>query len=52
MFKGSAVALVTPFNDNGVDFESLENLIKFHIDNQTDAIVVCGTTVKKNIFLQ
>lgn len=44
MFKGSAVALVTPFNDNGVDFESLENLIKFHIDNQTDAIVVCGTT--------
>ena len=31
LFKGSGVALVTPFNDNGVDFEKLEELIEYHI---------------------
>lgn len=44
IFKGSAVALVTPFTDNGVDFEKLGKLIEFHIENHTDALVVCGTT--------
>ena len=44
LFKGSAVALVTPFNENGVDFEKLGQLVEYHIKNNTDALVVCGTT--------
>ena len=44
--KGSIIALITPFKNNGkeVDYESLKNLIDFQIDNGTDAILVCGTT--------
>lgn len=44
LFKGSAVALVTPFNEKGVDFETLGKLVEYHIANSTDAIVACGTT--------
>ena len=44
LFKGSAVALVTPFDENGVDFETLGKLMEYHIENNTDAILVCGTT--------
>lgn len=45
IFKGSAVALITPFNeDNKVDFEKLGELVEYHIENNTDAIVACGTT--------
>lgn len=44
IFTGSAVAIVTPFTENGVDFPKLEELIEFHIKNNTDAIVICGTT--------
>jgi len=44
IFKGSAVAIVTPFNESGVDFEKLKELLEWHIENGTDAIVVCGTT--------
>lgn len=44
IFKGSGVALVTPFTDNGINYESLENLINFHLENGTDALIICGTT--------
>lgn len=44
IFKGSAVALVTPFTENGVNFEVLGKLVQYHIENKTDALVVCGTT--------
>ena len=45
IFKGAAVALVTPMKANGeVDFEKLNELIEFQIKNGTDAIVACGTT--------
>lgn len=45
LFRGSAVALVTPFNGDGsVNFEELERLIEFQIENKTDALVICGTT--------
>ena len=45
MFKGSLVALATPFDsDNRVDFASLKALIEFHIDAGTDGLVVAGTT--------
>lgn len=42
---GSIVALVTPFKQDGsVDFEALERLVDFHIENGTDGILVLGTT--------
>lgn len=45
MFQGSMVALVTPMHINGdVDYQSLEKLIDFHIENGTSAIVSMGTT--------
>ena len=44
-FTGSGVALVTPFNaDGSINFDKLGELIEFHIENKTDAIIVCGTT--------
>ncbi|SHE82728.1 4-hydroxy-tetrahydrodipicolinate synthase [Clostridium fallax] len=44
IFKGSGVALVTPFNNDGVDFEKLKELLEWHVENNTDAIIICGTT--------
>jgi len=45
MFHGSMVALVTPMReDDSLDYEALERLVAFHIDNGTDAIVAVGTT--------
>ncbi|OOF41262.1 4-hydroxy-tetrahydrodipicolinate synthase [Rodentibacter mrazii] len=45
LFFGSIVALVTPMdNHGGIDFETLEKLVEFHIDAGTDAIVSVGTT--------
>ena len=44
IFRGSAVALVTPFTDDGIDFDKLAELIEFQISKGTDAIVICGTT--------
>jgi 4-hydroxy-tetrahydrodipicolinate synthase len=43
-FKGSMVALITPFRDNRVDYETLGRLVDFHIEAGTDVIVPCGTT--------
>lgn len=44
MITGSMVALVTPFRDGGVDWQSLQALVEFHIQNGTHGIVPCGTT--------
>lgn len=45
IFKGSAVALVTPFDENGkVNVKKIKELVDFQIENGTDAIVACGTT--------
>lgn len=44
IFRGSAVAIVTPFTDNAVNYKQFADLIEFQIKNGTDAIVVCGTT--------
>lgn len=45
LFKGSAVALVTPMNSDGsINYEVYDQLLQFHIDNGTDAIVACATT--------
>ena len=44
VFTGSGVAIVTPFDESGIDFESFGKIIDFQIENNTDAIIVCGTT--------
>lgn len=44
LFKGCATAIVTPFTEDSIDFESLAKLLEFQISQGADAIVVCGTT--------
>ena len=45
VFKGAAVAIVTPMFDNGeVNYPKLGEIIEYQIANKTDAIVICGTT--------
>ncbi len=44
LFKGSGVALVTPFKNDEINFKVLEDLIQWHIEQGTDAIIICGTT--------
>lgn len=43
--KGSIVAIVTPFKDNGeIDVDAFDRLIDWHLANGTNGLVVCGTT--------
>ncbi|NMB07212.1 MAG: 4-hydroxy-tetrahydrodipicolinate synthase [Tissierellia bacterium] len=44
MFNGSAVAIVTPFKEGKVDIKAFENLIQFQLDNDTQGLIVLGTT--------
>lgn len=44
MFKGSMVALVTPFKEGKIDEKALKALVEFHVKNRTSALVPCGTT--------
>ena len=44
IFEGCGTAIVTPFTEDGVDFEEFKKLIEFQIENEVDAIIVCGTT--------
>lgn len=44
IFKGSGVAIITPFTDTGVDYKKLEELLEWHVSEGTDAIIICGTT--------
>ncbi len=44
IFKGAGTALVTPFDDNGIDFAAFETLIEYQIKGGIDALIVCGTT--------
>ncbi len=43
-FKGSMVALVTPFSEGRLDLPALERLIDFQLSEGTDGLVLCGTT--------
>ncbi len=44
-FTGSGVALITPFTKNNkINYDKIDELIEYHICNNTDFIVVCGTT--------
>ncbi len=44
IFKGCATALVTPFTNDGINFEELRKLIEFQILEGIDGLVICGTT--------
>jgi len=45
MFKGSIVALATPFTEQAeIDFAALDVLVDFHLDNGSDGLVIAGTT--------
>ncbi len=44
MFKGTYVAIVTPFKNGQIDEEALRNLVNFLIENKVEGIVPCGTT--------
>ena len=45
MFKGSIVALVTPFTERGeIDFTAVDRLVDFHLENGSDGLVIAGTT--------
>ena len=44
IFEGSGVAIVTPFKDGKVDFDSFGKMLDWHVAEGTDAIIVCGTT--------
>lgn len=44
IFKGCGTAIVTPFTEDGVNFEEFKKLIEDQIANKVDAIIVCGTT--------
>lgn len=44
LFKGCGTALVTPFDENGVNFDEFKKLIEFQISEGINALIVCGTT--------
>lgn len=44
IFKGCGTAIVTPFTEDGVNFEEFGRLIEDQIKNKVDSIIVCGTT--------
>lgn len=44
MFKGSMPALVTPFGENGVDFDALKAIVEWHIEQGSHGVVAVGTT--------
>jgi len=44
MFRGSMVALVTPFRNGEVDWAALDRLVDMHLEAGTDVLVPCGTT--------
>ncbi len=44
LFKGSGVAIITPFKDGKIDYDAFGKIIDFQIAGGTDAVIVCGTT--------
>ncbi len=44
IFTGSGVAIITPFTKDGVDLAALKKLLRFHLAEGSDAVIVCGTT--------
>lgn len=46
MFKGSITALITPFRDGEIDWDSFDNLVEWQIEQGTHGLVACGTTAE------
>ena len=44
LFKGCGTAIVTPFGEDGVNYEEFRKLLENQIENEVDSIIVCGTT--------
>ncbi len=44
IFKGCGTAIITPFTEDGVNFEEFKKMLEFQIANGCDAVIVCGTT--------
>lgn len=44
LFEGCGTAIATPFNENGVNLEEFKRLVEYQIENNVDALIVCGTT--------
>lgn len=44
IFRGAGVAIVTPYNETGINYPALGKLIDWQIENHTDAIIIAGTT--------
>lgn len=50
LFTGAGVALITPMNEDGsVNFPVMKELIEFQIANDTDALIICGTTGEASV---
>jgi len=53
VFTGAGTAIVTPFNEKkDVDFDKLEELLEFQIENGIDSIIICGTTGEASTLTQ
>ena len=52
LFVGSCVAMVTPFTEDGVNYEALDKAIEFQISQGTDALLACGTTGEPSTMTQ
>ncbi|MBO5495940.1 MAG: dihydrodipicolinate synthase family protein, partial [Oscillospiraceae bacterium] len=44
VFRGSCTAIITPFDEHGIDYERFRRNIAYQHENGTAALVVCGTT--------
>lgn len=44
IFKGAATALITPLNEQGIDYDNFEKVINWQIESGIDALVICGTS--------
>lgn len=44
IFKGCGTAIITPFDENGINYKVFKDLIEFQISEKADSIIVCGTT--------
>lgn len=44
IFKGAGTAIITPYNEKGIDYDNFKKLIEWQIEEGIDAIVACGTT--------
>lgn len=52
IFKGCGTAIITPFTEEGVNFEELKKILEDQIANKVDAIIVCGTTGESSTMTQ